>query len=247
MKFSRPPAVATALAATALLTFGVLAPALGAAASCGSSSFGQHYWGKGRNPSGASSSGAQATIEVRESALCNPPSGKVAQAAAFAGLFQAGGGGFAWVGWDRLTGEGRNGAIHISQTGSIETRTILGAVALGELFKYKATWQNGAGQDNKIHFIVCAANGTNCTDFGHTAFDATVWSDIQGRIAGNTNTKDADIPGIVGNRNDYTAIMWRDGTGSWTTTTSSNLTDSVTRYHLNVVDNTHIQTWTDPL
>ncbi len=238
---------AMALVGIAILTMGIVVPAQGAAANCGTNSFGQHYWGKGRNPSGARSSGAQATIEVRESALCTPPTGKIAQAAAFTGLFQAGGGGFAWVGWDRLTGLGRNGAIHISLDGSSETRTGIGSVSLGDSFKYKTTWKNGSGEDGTIHFIVCNADGSNCVDFGHTSFQGSTWSDIQGRVVGNTNTKDADIPGIVGNRDEYTAIMWRDGTGAWMTTTSSSLTDSVTRYHLNVVDNGHIQTWTDPL
>jgi hypothetical protein len=226
------------------LTIGVL-PALAAKANCGSNSFGQNYFGTTRNPSGARSSGAQANIETRESALCAPPSGKVAQAAAFAGLFEVGGNGWAWVGWDRLTGEGRTAVIHVRPTGSLEQRALLFDVALGDSFRYKTSWQNNG--DNKIHFIVCKTDGSGCVDFGHTTFDGDVWTDIQGRIVGNTNTDYADIPGIVGNRNDYRQMLWRDGTGPWETLSSSQIMVGPDRYHLNVVDISHIQTWTDPL
>jgi hypothetical protein len=222
-------------------------PAGAAAANCATGSFGQRYEGVGRNPSGARASGSQATIEVRESALCSPPSGKLAQAAAFAGLFQAGGGGFAWVGWDRLTGGQRYGVYHYSPDGALEYRVTLGSVSLGESFKYKATWKNGTGEDGTIHFIVCAADGSNCTDFGSTPFQGNTWSDIEGRIVGNTNTKDADIRGIKTNKNDFTAIMWRDGKGPWQTTTSYDISSGVSRYHHTVVSNSAIRTWTDPL
>ncbi len=71
--------------------------------------------------------------------LCNAPSGRLAQSGGHVGLYEAGGGGFARVGWLKQTGLGRDRFSSYSRDGSLETLVTIGSVSLGDVVKHKAT------------------------------------------------------------------------------------------------------------
>ncbi len=228
--------------------------ALAAPANCSQNSFQNHFWGVVHDPDSPVVSGAQAYIQVGPSDLCNPPSGYAAQVFAFAGLRRIGDAGYAWVGWNRQTGDGRGVYFSYCQDCLGGSLHLITTPSLNEQDTFKTIWKNGSGEDGTIHFIFC---NPSCSDFGHTTFQGSDWSDIKGIITGQTNNEDVDLPGVVGNRNEYQLNQFRHGTGAWDTYNTTvcighNLLggcggDGGTRYHLNYVDNSRFQTWTDPV
>jgi hypothetical protein len=206
------------------------------------------------NSSSATVSGSQAQIETAHSDLCNPPGAWHSVSGGFAGLWEVESPySYAMTGWEKRSEVGREVVANLTSGAGSPTLAICptdsgncGATpTIGDIFTYKTTWKNGSGEDGDIHFIFCRTT-SNCVDWGQTTFQATIWTDIHGKVSGFTDTNDADLPGIVGARAGYTSIMWRDGLGTWGTGSSTDQSDSLSRYHLNDVDNSHIETWTDP-
>jgi hypothetical protein len=227
--------------------------ALAAPGVCDNNSIADHVWGVRHNYSSGRVSGAQAQMETARSDLCNPPGAWHSVSGGFAGLFEDQGPGFAMTGYDKRSEIGREVVATLTSGAPIPGTFVCptdpdncgASPTIGDAFTYKATWKNGAGEDGTIKFIFCRTT-TTCVTWGHTTFQGSIWSDIKGQVFGYTDTKDADLPGVDGARADYRSIMFRDGLGAWGTGSTSDLSDSVSRYHLNDIDNSHIQTWTDP-
>jgi len=258
VRLSNRPGILSVLAllAAAMLLLGP-APAQAAKTNCGSGTFTGHLWGVRHNNSSGYVSGAQANIDLKQNNLCNPPSGYIAAVQAYAELAQVGGGGYAWLGWqhDSVSGSTKHIYAQYSQTGSAIYQITIGTISSGTTKKYKTTWQNGSGSDGFMHFIMCNSDGTGCVDYGHTNFNpGSAWSDSRGVITGVTDTQDADMPGITGDRNNFDSMLFRDGTGAWNTLSTSvcklsggSCSDSVSWYHPNDVSNSKFQLWTDPV
>ena len=236
----------------------MVTPAASAPANCNSAHYGNHFWGVKHNASSGKVSGSQANIEVKASALCSPSGGQTNPVVqAYALLVETGGTArFAAAGWQRQPATGRiafaTWCCNSSGGGQFAN---LGAVVLGDVFKYKASWQNGG--DDRLHMIFCASDGSLCQDVLQTSFTGTALNGIRGAITTAANTTDVDLPGLSTNRANYRQILFRESTGPWGTfsttecksgaSTLSTCNDAgSSRWTLNRVDNSHMQTWSNP-
>jgi hypothetical protein len=244
-------------------------PVEGAPAHCSANGYGRHEWGVLRKAK-TKVSGSQANIEVRRADLCDPPDDGVGVGVAGVVTLQPPGAEssdrFARAGWQRVRyPDGSLGPraafADWFHDGSADF-VLMWELSLGDVSKYKVSWKNN--EDGKIHFFFCNADGTNCQEpptreggvFTTPFNPGLVWSDIHGYVAAWTTHVGVDLSGTVEDKANYRQIMFRQGTGGWQTyaTTACRLPpdltgcrDSVERYHMVKVDDSHMRTWTDSL